>query len=318
MNVTPKLLGALVSLAILVGCSSAPIRPTKPISQLAPAELPRYAVGDLFVFEGGYVERVTDVKGDEVVWEIAGGQLKFVSDRDILWPRKSWDTADERGELTYRADRREGLWPLKPGNKSFTYVNNLFIDKAHSWSKQYQFDWWCKVEDPQQVTTPAGTYHTFPVRCERRSGPGRIGHTRVVYYAPALGHYVRKIDEYAGSLHAPYRFIQRDLLTVVRFIGTATEDERRASELHFQNAMEQLKDGATAEWRSRSDRFGRTVKVKRSVLTSDNRYCREFEIEAKDHGKSFRHSGMACREDNHWRYAVLFEAPERSVPKATR
>jgi hypothetical protein len=302
----------------LAGCAGQSVRPTKPIEMTTPAELPRYAVGDLFVFEGGYLERVVDVKGDDVVWEVAGGRLKFVTDRDILWPRKSWDTADERGELTFRADRKEGLWPLKPGKRAFTYVNNLYIDKAHSWSKQYQFDWWCRVEDPQQVTTPSGVFDTYPVRCERRSGPGRIGHTRTVYYAPELGHYVRKIDEYASTAHSPYRFVQRDLLTVVRFLGAASEAERRASELHFQKSMESLGDGDSAEWRSSSDRFGRLVRVKRTVLTSDGRHCREFEVESKDHGRSFKHGGMACREQDHWRYAVMFEAPATKVTDSKR
>lgn len=308
----------LAPILTLSGCSS--LRPTVPIASLPPAEMPRYAPGDLFVFEGGYVERVVDTQDDSILWEIAGGRLRFSTPKDILLPRKTWETAEERGDLAYAADPKSGLWPLIPGKKSVTFVESLYTDKVHSWSKQYPFDWWCKVLDPVRVDTPLGAFDTFPVKCNRQSGTmsQQTFHTRIVYYAPSLGHYVRKVDEYAPTKLTPYRFVQRDLLSVIRPLGNATREERAASEIHFQNSMETLKNGEQAAWRSTDDRFGRSIQIVKTYLTEDGRYCRDFLSTTQDRGRTSSHTGSACREKNHWRYAILFDNPDAPPVQTTR
>lgn len=154
----------------------------------APVLLPSYAKGTWYAFNDGSREVVVESTSDTVIWQDEKGRLETRYRNPVL-PRLSWP----RGETRVLAEP-DALWPLKPGNTvQFRELRNEF-DVTRRLTQSKARMWRCNVQNMVVLDTEAGSFETYPISCELRSSgsTNRLLGTRLWYYAPEVGHYVRR------------------------------------------------------------------------------------------------------------------------------
>lgn len=159
--------------------------------------MPTYGQGDAFIFSNGRVERYNGQKGTQMDWRFLSGR-HFGRDQNLFLPITSWSTSRARGHRHFNGHTAK-LWPLRPGRKiSFTAITDYQLRppkgawKDAKWRHSIQF-WKCRVRSAQKITVAAGTFDTLPVRCQRYSAYDmRLLQKIDWYYAPAVGHYIRR------------------------------------------------------------------------------------------------------------------------------
>jgi len=166
--------------------------PTSNRQTEAPILLPNYAKGAWYAFNDGSREVVVEAAGETIVWQDEKGRLE-TRYRNLVLPRLKWP----RGE-TRVATEPDALWPLTPGNTvRFRELRNEF-DVTRRLTQSKARVWRCSVLEVAVLDTEAGSFETYPISCELRSGgsANRLLGTRLWHYAPEVGHYVRreKID----------------------------------------------------------------------------------------------------------------------------
>ena len=166
------------------------------------APLPSYSAGDAFTYEDEgkkrVLRRVVGVKGDTVDW-VTEVNYQFTTYRNPFFPKIRWDGPSSSGRATNR--RAPGqLWPLEIGQRAWLNVDYERLDKGTKETKRYSEHWCCKVNRPRAVTVPAGTFDTYKVVCKRYASDWReITRTHIWYYAPAVGHFVKRIKKYKSG-----------------------------------------------------------------------------------------------------------------------
>lgn len=165
---------------------------------LEPAPLPSYKAGDSFRFDDGRVETVetVDPQTGQVTWR-TGPTATSRRLASFVVPRLEWRAGERRGRFL-SDDASNALWPLAPDSRqefSGTLVE-VGAGAGIGQGERLSFDCW--VGATRTITVPAGTYETWRVNCFRRS-TGTVRRSRLYswYYAPAVGHYVRR--EIAGG-----------------------------------------------------------------------------------------------------------------------
>jgi hypothetical protein len=275
-----------VSVAVLIlllsGCGSTPQR--QAITLGSAPQLPDYRVGDTFIFSDGSVEKVVGIRGERVEWESRGGAFRYTSYRNFIVPKLQWESEERRVTLHYSGDH-DLLWPLQQGRSAYLSTIVSVSEQGGMSAKQYLQSWRCQVEGGYRIEVAAGTFDTQRVECQRTTLMGRWMQTRIWYYAPAVGHYVLREDEYAPT-------------------NSRRHIERR-KEQHFQQAMEQLRSGEESEWRDEADRYSRKIRLLRSFRTAAGQYCRDYQMARRDDGRMQHYQGSACRGgDGQWRIAI--------------
>ena len=297
-------LGAVL---LVTGCNSVSVRnPGVALQNTPPSELPSYNIGDMFVFDDGYIERVIGVADDSVEWEAANGHLQYRSHRGFFIPRLGWETEKSKGVgYVSRGTDLNALWPLTPGSDQRFVSYYQVTDKQAGSVKPVDVVWRCDVLSAERIEVSAGVFDTIPVECGRySSSSNKQWQTRIWYFAPSVGHYVRVVDELQAATLRPYRVIQRDLALYVPALSGVSAIEREQLEFHFQNALETLTSGSASEWTNDTETVGQTISLTRSFVTTDNKFCREFSMSFKEHGSSRQFDATACKTSNAWRYAV--------------
>ncbi len=202
----PALLFAAVLL--LGGCQSLGIEApsfgfAKPPQyvDLAPASLPSYSAGDSFTYrDNGGVERVRTVvrvAGDRIDWTTEEG-YRFTTSRNFALPLLAWDGPSSAGEMLGRPDPSL-LWPLRDGNRADITVRYRKRYKTRAETKDYEEHWSCQVNRPRVVTVPAGAFDAYEVVCKRLNAKKRVTRTHIWYYAPKVGHFVKRIKKYRSK-----------------------------------------------------------------------------------------------------------------------
>lgn len=166
---------------------------------LPPAALPSYAVGDTFVYRDRSgdrrVRQVTGVRGDTVDW-VTEEDFRFSTSQNFALPRLAWDGPSSAGRILNRLDR-ETLWPLEYRNVATVTAQYQRLDKRARETSTYDEVWSCKTNRPRSVTVPAGSFDAYKVIC-RRLKNGRATRTHIWYYAPEVGHFVKRVKKYGS------------------------------------------------------------------------------------------------------------------------
>jgi len=202
----PALLFAVVLL--LGGCQSLNIKaPSFAFDKapeyvdLAPAPLPSYRAGDSFTYRDDKgVERlrsVVRVAGDRVDWTTEEG-YRFTSSHNFALPPLAWDGPSSTGEMLGRPDP-SFLWPLREGNRADITVRYRKRYKTRTETKEYEEHWFCQVNRPRVVTVPAGAFDAYEVVCKRLNADKRVTRTHIWYYAPKVGHFIKRIKKYRSK-----------------------------------------------------------------------------------------------------------------------
>ncbi len=193
-NLFPFLFSAL----LLFGGCAAPV-PEKGVT-LAPAARPAYRVGDRFVYrteKGEEAVREVEAVADGVVrWRTEKG-FRFAK-RDPFLPMIAFEGARSRGRAVAVAVEGD-LWPLAPGRRSRIRLDYVKTDRQGR-ERRYREWWRCRVNRPREIAVPAGRFAVFKVLCKRyEPGTETVTRTHIWYWAPALGHWVRRVKKYADG-----------------------------------------------------------------------------------------------------------------------
>ncbi len=291
-----------VVLLLLQGCGAdAALKPTQLVVH---SELPRYQVGDTFIFSDSSVEKVAAVRGERVEWEARGGAFHYTTYRNFILPKLQWETETRRAVVQY-SGAQDLLWPLQQGASEYFSTIVAVSEKPATSAKRYMQSWRCKVGGAYRIEVAAGSFDTQQVECDRTTLMGRWMQTRTWYYAPAVGHYVLQLDEYAPTNYRRHIKKRRELVALIPSDQHLTTTGAGSPEQHFQQSLETLQAGERSEWRDERDRHSREVVLNRTFRTTAGGYCREYQMKRRDDGRIQQYQGTACRdEDGYWRVAI--------------
>jgi hypothetical protein len=155
------------------------------------ARLPRYSVGDAFVFSDGRVERVMAVRGDTIRWAGLNGP-QYLRHRNFIVPVLDWRSGRGQGKRRILGTP-EALWPVtKTRTVRFRAVAETKVRATAGWRRAVTL-WTCKSQKPTRITVPLGTYDTIPFACDRYSATSMRPIERLEWhYAPEVNHYIRR------------------------------------------------------------------------------------------------------------------------------
>lgn len=268
-------------LATLAGCT-ATLRQSGPI---APAPLPQYSLGDEYEFTGGSGGRIVALRPDRIEWR--GSDGSFATTRNVLLPPVSWTSPTSSGSR--RLGTGEGtLFPLELGESTTFHAMATIHDRAAGGSRVVRETWRCAVDDSGETATPAGRFSVYRVACTMFASDGRQL-SRTVYYAPAVGFYVRaETREADGSLTS-------SALTHYAFGDPAlSERARRARDQAVQTALTRDVTGETVHWRDSADASQGTVEPMRTIRSQRYGWCRDYQEWIRARAREYTLIGTAC------------------------
>ncbi|MBY0432132.1 MAG: SPOR domain-containing protein [Rhodospirillales bacterium] len=217
----------------LTGCAQAPSGNTAAASARVPA--PTFAVGDSFTWSNPQTTwTVAGMAGGLVQWRNERGE-EASSTYDPLLPPLSWATQDGSGKYQFQAVEGE-IFPLLPGKTmSYTVVGDSDREPHH-----WQLAWQCAVGARTRVRVPAGEFETYPVTCRSEVAE------QIFQYAPAVNHYVLRIDLSEDIEPVRHELLSFDLVKTGRQ-GPPTSpvfDEGTAAEIERLHAQVEQRETA--------------------------------------------------------------------------
>ena len=273
--------------------------------KLAPVAIPGYVVGESFIFDDGRRETVLRSNGGRITWlRNSGARITGFSDFTI--PALSWQTRTRRSTMTTNAQPGM-LWPLVVGNdRSFELRQVIERTDARPFDtgevrREFEQNWRCVVEGTATLEVTAGTFDTFRVSCFRtRPGTGEWRQTRTYYYAPTVGHYVRREDFWArrsdfltGS--APERI---DLVSYGFNSTVLPRQDQVSLNRTLQDVLNRNRDGAGSVWKSPSSVMQVTLTPLRTYRNADGEACREYRSDYRLRKRIRSNSRRVCLQAN--------------------
>src|SRR5262249_4374119 len=264
---------------------------------------PLYEPGDAYIYTDGQVETVLSVSDRRVQWQDLKGR-RWSADPDFTVPSGRYD-ADEETDL------HRGLsWPLRVGaTVSYTVESALAHQPAAN--RNAVEHWRCAVESRDRTSVAAGTFDSYKIVCRLDGGPLGTTQSRTWYYAPAVGHYVRFIDNAAVPANGVTGTRSRDLVAVSPGTNAWPSEARTGLEWAVSHALEAEPDGRPVRWQSSAVAARFVIEPAGPVAAGRSGQCRRFRQTriAADAAKRL-YPGVACRADGgRWRILGRDGAP---------
>ena len=281
MRIFTALAFVLLSVA---GCVSIE-NPGKKIPEINTASIHSYGLGDNFVFSDGYTETVIAIAPNEVTWALGPSPTSVVRSVNFFDPTIRWKL-DGMSYKFEQASRTGALWPMREGLEQML-SGQLTVDHRNG-SQSFDQKWTCGVSHSERIHLKLGSFDTFAVDCMRQSDSGAHWQRRRFNYAPAIGHYVRVIEEMKAHGYPGYVFKQRDL--VYFRIGNSADFTSA-----FQKAMNTLSSGQVFSYENN----GLTYKAEfqSSSMSEAGIMCRTLDVQ-DEHLLSY--STDYCLIDSVW------------------
>lgn len=168
---------ALLASAILVADAEA--------SEPAPDPI----AGTVFIFNDGRVERFLRADGETHVWATRRGR-EYERAANPAVPILEWEIGDRSGERSVFGNAN-AIWPPRAGART----NFRVLTRARSGERERRSvqAWTCRVGDLSTLNVPAGAFEAYTISCDRFSvNTMRLLEQRTWWWAPDLGHYVRR------------------------------------------------------------------------------------------------------------------------------
>ncbi len=271
--------------------------------------LPTYRPGSTFVYSDGSVETVVRLDGERVRWRTNRGTI-FTAYRNFVLPWATWVSSGEQGQSATMAEP-DVLWPLKPGKTaSFQVRKTVRFGIRPDNMKEDLEQWDCRVENPERISVVAGTFDTLKVACQRTTtlDPSpRL--TRVWYYAPRIGHYVRMND--FSEAEEQDRHVE---VVAIRPGGKGWPPAARAGlGWALQHALESMSTDEQIEWSSSAIETRVTIKPSTRFERGDGKTCRNYLQIWSEPDSRRSYPGTACREPSgRWHVPGLSDDPENA------
>lgn len=258
---------------------------------LPPAPLPEYGVGDAFAFDNNRVHTVAAVDGATIKWD-AGADFRYATLSNFVLPRLSWSWTRADGTTasgTAAPDApTDALWPLKVGNRT-TYFSTEISREAKGKASSRRQWWKCWVAGTETVEVTAGRFDTYEIACDGHNG-GNWSQRSRWFYAPAAGHYVRRILDFPGADSQ-----KMDLVAYgPRPLSLPAAADRLRAET-VQRALEKSISGQTVS--GEGGGYLVTVTPLRTVQKPAGVFCRDYRQEITARGRTSRQQGSACRDE---------------------
>ena len=285
--------------AQLAGARSTPIEDDK----IDRAAGPLYEPGDAYIYTDGGIETVLSVSGRRVQWQDSKGR-RWSTDPDFTLPTSRSDNG------AGIAPQRAFSWPLRVGATAAYTVEAASPDQAAA-NRTAVEHWQCAVQSREQTSVAAGTFDSYKIACRLDGDPLATTQSRTWYYAPAVGHYVRYIDNATDPSNDVTRTRSRDLIAVSPGANGWPSEARTGLEWAVSHALEAEPDGQPVPWESSAIAARFVIESGGQVDAGHSGQCRRFSQTriAADASKRL-YPGVACRSDGgRWRLLGLDGAP---------
>lgn len=292
LPVTPGGISKRLLAELDVTASGDPGRRTdQTMAPLPPGDVPpAYRPGDAYVYSDGRVEIVDAVDGDMVAWR-GQDDSGFRASRNFVLPRVFWRTGTRIGMRRLSA-APDILWPLTVGRRaSFTADAVLMRDSDRQDRTAWRETWDCEVAGIETVDVPAGRFDTFRVVCFRQVRPRGVAWRRVWHYAPAVRHYIRRIDSHSDG--SPPRVVD---LVAVRLGGAGWPPAARTGlSWALADGLENRPDGESFTWQSSGVDGVVRIEIGTTSRDAAGATCRSYAQVLTEPGGERRYPGFVCR-----------------------
>lgn len=290
--------GRLAWLALLAACGTS--QPTD-LGPLASAPLPNYGLGNSYRFSDGSIDTVVSVVQDTVRWRSRAGT--YVTARDVLLPRLAWTEGGITGERRFPLGPVQ-LFPLEAGKGIKFIAVRIVRGPGESRPVTVQEDWRCNVAGATNLTTRAGNFDTWRVECAMHETPAVTGNgvaQRNIYYAPAIGYFVRT-EESVGN--QPPRVAELTSFTSSDPVLPDSALRRRSNEI--QRALEKELSGSKATWSDAGSGAIGNLQLLDTRHSERFGWCRDFDEHIRYSGRLYALHGMGCRDPaKTWQIVML-------------
>jgi surface antigen len=254
-------------------------------AQVDPTMGPLYETGDVYIYTDGAIETVVSVSGHRVEWKNAVGS-SWSSARDFTLPTNLLDN----GAITAHHPL---AWPLNVGATSgYTVVAPI----ANAAKPDHKI-WQCTVRGRERTSVAAGTFDTYKIVCQLDTGTSNRTQSRTWYFASAIGHYVRYIDDAAALSSDVTGTRSRDLVGVSPSVSGWPSEARIGREWAVSHALEAEPPGQAVPWESSAIAARFVIKPGRKVNLDNSGQCRQFTaIRTAADGARRLYPGVACRQ----------------------
>ncbi len=276
------------------------------LTGMQPAQIPEHGVGDKVYFSNGRREWVIAEKGDDVVWRRTGNRT-YTRSSNFLIPDREWESETRLSKHLMDLDP-ELLWPLKRGNEARYRVQVSYLDKATGSQSFYDRVWDCEVDGAETLSVFAGTFDTYRITCKRYSLKGRMYQRRVWHYAPEIGHFVSRWDDYAGK-----RTSSLEMTAYQPFVNGMDREWQQGYWKNLRMALEKNLAGRAQSWSDKAAGTKVTITPVRTMKTANGIYCRNYRVDIVMKGKGRKGAGLACRDGKgYWKIPKSIR-PDRGV-----
>ncbi|MBE9558691.1 MAG: peptidoglycan-binding protein [Proteobacteria bacterium] len=256
---------------------------------------PIYDAGDAYVWSNGRVETVVRVAGNKLFWRVDNG-VSYTADRNFLIPPSNWTGPAGTGESNARLDEGK-FWPLAT-DSAFTFEVE---DNG-----QLQ-TWQCRTAGTERISVPAGRFAVVALTCDRDSAPPGEWVRRIWHYAPAVRHYVARIDIMPDGSR-----ISKELVGVRPGAEGWPPAVRAGLDQAIQDALGGLPDGESSLWSSTMVKEEFVILPGTTHDTVDGVRCRTFELTARGAGISRIYPAKACLSDKDQKWLIPNSNSDRS------
>jgi len=280
---------------MLGGCLTAAPRTSEgPV--MDPAALPSYAVGDRFTYGNGRTETVERVDADTGIIRWRRGRTRtYDAQPNFIIPDLRWLTRRTRGTFDTNV-QVDSMWPLAPGAEEYFVGTRKSQRKGQGETRTSIRAYDCRVDGTVTLDLAIGTFDTYHVVCRRLTRGRSLSRVYHWFYAPAVGHYVRKesYDRY-GVLKS-----SATLASVVRADRGLSETVRDTRNALLTEALESWPSGTTRDWQDPAGQSAVAVTVAGTYRTEGGAFCRRYSQVITLGSETRVDPGIACRTEGGW------------------
>jgi hypothetical protein len=150
------------------------------------------------------------------------------------------------------------------------------------------------VEGTQRVGVRAGTFDTYVISCKRYSNDGRKWRaTRKFYYAPDIGHYVIREDNYTSRSNK-----KRQLVSYGFNSTFLPEKDQITLNRKLQIALNKNIDGIASTWTNQKKDITVMLIPVSSFIGADGQKCREYHSVYSVMGRIRKNVREVCKQPN--------------------
>lgn len=271
-----------------------PRQPRTVVAAPEPVELgaPFYAVGDTYVFSHGISHTVLRVGADRVTWRDSRGD-SFTTPLQVALPQIEWENGAWKGRN--EATLSEGDdWPPAEGREVTFDVRSeeWNLDAGRGAERMVtEARWSCRNEGRGKVSVPAGEFEAAVIACERSPAPAGLWQRRVWHFAPALTHFVQRVDRDGSGIEI--ESIQ--LVAALPGTGSWPPAARAGLKMAMNAALSDNAVGEETAWRSTAVSEDFTVRVTAERAGAAGETCRNYVVVRTTGSHRQAYPGLACR-----------------------